>query len=161
MFQQNNRKIDFSRVSSDSQRSQKIALNENVGIAKLLLYQPFIFFPADLTRFVHFHFFIVITCTFLIWYQSLCLNLIVVQVTVTFKDVCWSIRNITFINKSFYNMGCLVMFTCIPAVCLIFLLKLKTTLLLDTDVTKQTGNSSITNWIAIFDSASSLFEGTS
>ena len=33
-------------------------------------------------------------------------------------------------------MGCLVMF--ISAACLIFVLKLKTTLLLDTDVTKQT-----------------------
>ena len=53
----------------------------------------------------------------------MCLNSIVVKVTVTSEDVCWSIRNVKFINESFYNMRCLVMF--ITAVCLIFLLKLK------------------------------------
>ena len=36
-------------------RDLKPALNENVGSEKLLLYQPFIFFPADLTRSVYFH----------------------------------------------------------------------------------------------------------
>ena len=50
----------------------------------------------------------------------MCSNLIVVQVTVTSEDVCWSIRNVKFINESFYNMRCLVMF--ITAVYLIFLL---------------------------------------
>ena len=30
--------------------------------------------------------------------------------TVTSEDVCWSIRNVKFINESFYNMRCLVMF---------------------------------------------------
>ena len=34
------------------------------------------------------------------------------------EDVCWSIRNVKFINESFYNMRCLVMF--ITAVYLIF-----------------------------------------
>ena len=63
------------------------------------------------------YFFIVIT--FLIWYKSSCLNLIVALVTVTSEDVCRSIRNVKFINGSFYNMRCLVMF--ITAVCLIFL----------------------------------------
>ena len=43
--------------------------------------------------------------------------------TVTSEDVCWSIRNVKFINESFYNMRCLVVF--ITAVCLLFLLKLK------------------------------------
>ena len=33
----------------------KPALNENIGSEKLLLYQPFIFSPADLTRSVYFH----------------------------------------------------------------------------------------------------------
>ena len=33
--------------------------------------------------------------------------------------MCWSIRNVKFINESFYNMRCLVMF--ITAVCLLFL----------------------------------------
>ena len=51
-------------------------------------------------------------------YMRLCLNLIEVKVTVTSEDVCWSIRNVKFINESFY-MCCLVMF--ITAVCLIFL----------------------------------------
>ena len=37
--------------------------------------------------------------------------------------ICCSIRNVKFINESFYNMCCLVIF--ITAVCLIFLLKLK------------------------------------
>ena len=36
-------------------RDLKPALNENVGSEKLLLYEPFIFFPADLTRSVYFH----------------------------------------------------------------------------------------------------------
>ena len=36
-------------------RELKPALNENVGTEKLLLYQPFIFFQADLTRSVYFH----------------------------------------------------------------------------------------------------------
>ena len=47
------------------------------------------------------------------------------MVTVTSEDVCWSIRNVKlkFINESFYNMRCLVMF--MTAVCLLFLLKLK------------------------------------
>ena len=35
-------------------RDLKPALNENVGSEKLLLYQPFIFFPADITRSVYF-----------------------------------------------------------------------------------------------------------
>ena len=39
--------------------------------------------------------------------------------TVTSEDVCWSIRNVKYINESFYNMRCPVMF--ITAVCLIFL----------------------------------------
>ena len=51
------------------------------------------------------------------------IKLIVVWVTVTSEDVCWSIRNVKYINESFYNMRCLVMF--ITAVCLIFLLNLK------------------------------------
>ena len=74
-------------------RDLKPALNENVGSEKLLLY------------------------------KSSCLNLIVVQVTVTSEDVFWSIRNVKFLNESFYNMRCVVML--ITAVCLIFLLKLK------------------------------------
>ena len=37
--------------------------------------------------------------------------------------VSWSIRNVKFLNESFYNMRCVVVF--ITAVCLIFLLKLK------------------------------------
>ena len=41
----------------------------------------------------------------------------------TSEDVCWSIRNVKFINESFYNMRCLVMF--ITAICVLFLLKLK------------------------------------
>ena len=36
-------------------RDLKPALNENVGSEKLLLYKPFIFSPADLTRSVYFH----------------------------------------------------------------------------------------------------------
>ena len=50
-------------------------------------------------------------------------NLIVVKVTVTSEDVCWSIQNVKSIKDSFYNMRCPVLF--ITAVCLIFLLKLK------------------------------------
>ena len=46
-----------------------------------------------------------------------------IKETVTSEDVCWSIRNVKFLNESFYNMRCVVMF--ITAVCLIFLLKLK------------------------------------
>ena len=34
------------------------------------------------------------------------------------EDVCWSKRNVKFINESFYNMRCPVMF--ITAVCLNF-----------------------------------------
>ena len=52
-----------------------------------------------------------------------CLNFIVILVAVTSEDVCWSIRNVKFINESFYNMRCLVMF--ITAICVLFLLKLK------------------------------------
>ena len=29
---------------------------------------------------------------------------------VTSEDVCWSIRSVKFMNESFYNMRCLVMF---------------------------------------------------
>ena len=43
----------------------------------------------------------------------------VVLVTVTSEDVCWSIRNVKFINESSYSMRCLVMF--MPAVSLLFL----------------------------------------
>ena len=46
-------------------------------------------------------------------------TLIVVWVTVTSEDVCWSIRNVKYINESFHNMRCSVMF--ITAVCLIFI----------------------------------------
>ena len=72
----------------------------------------------QVSLFIFICFFIVIT--FLIWYKSSCLNFIVVQVTVTSEDVFWSIRNAKFINESFYNMRCLVMF--ITAICLIFLI---------------------------------------
>ena len=81
----------------------------------------YFFQQTQLGLFIFIYSFIVIT--FLIWYKSSCLNLIVVQVTVTSEDVCWSIRNVKFLNVSFYNMRCVVMF--ITAVCLIFLLKLK------------------------------------
>ena len=53
----------------------------------------------------------------------MCLNFIVILVAVTSEDVCWSIRNVKFINESFYNMRCLVMF--ITAICVLILLKLK------------------------------------
>ena len=81
----------------------------------------YFFQQTQLGLFIFIYSFIVIT--FLIWYKSSCLNLIVVLVTVTSEDVCWSIRNVKFLNESFYNMRCVVMF--ITAVCLIFLLKLK------------------------------------
>ena len=45
-----------------------------------------------------------------------------ILVAVTSEDVCWSIRNVMFINESFYNMRCLVMF--VTAICVLFLLKL-------------------------------------
>ena len=41
-------------------------------------------------------------------------------VTITFEVVCLSIRNVKFINESFYNMRRLAVF--ITAVCLLFLL---------------------------------------
>ena len=41
-----------------------------------------------------------------------------IKETVTSEDVCWSIRNVKFLNESFYNMRCVVMF--ITAVCLIY-----------------------------------------
>ena len=44
-----------------------------------------------------------------------------ILVAVTSEDVCWSIRNVKFINESFYNMRCLVMF--ITAICVLFLFK--------------------------------------
>ena len=81
----------------------------------------YFFQETQLGLFIFIYSFIFIT--FLIWYKSSCLNLIVVWVTVTSEDVCWSIRNVKFLNVSFYNMRCVVMF--ITAVCLIFLLKLK------------------------------------
>ena len=55
--------------------------------------------------FIFIYFFIVIT--FLIWYKSSCLNLIALWVIVTSEDVCWSIRNVKFINESFYSMHAL------------------------------------------------------
>ena len=79
----------------------------------------YFFQETQLGLFIFIYSFIFIT--FLIWYKSSCLDFIVVWVTVTSEDVCWSIRNVKFINESFYNMRCLVMF--ITAVCLIFLLK--------------------------------------
>ena len=42
------------------------------------------------------------------------------------ENVCWSIGNFKFINESFYNMRCLVMF--VTAVCLLFFLKKKKSL---------------------------------
>ena len=36
----------------------------------------------------------------------------------TSEDVCWSMRNVKFINESFYNMRCLIM--SITAVGLLF-----------------------------------------
>lgn len=51
------------------------------------------------------YFFIVIT--FLIWYKSSCLNLIALWITVTSEDESWSIRNVRFINGSFYSMHAL------------------------------------------------------
>ena len=65
--------------------------------------------------FIFIYFFSVIT--FLIWYQSSCLNNILFQVTVTSEDVCWNKRKIKFKTERFYNMRCLVMF--ITAVCLL------------------------------------------
>ena len=50
-------------------------------------------------------------------------DLLTLLTYVTSEDVCWSIRNVKYINESFHNMRCSVMF--ITAVCLIFLLKLK------------------------------------
>ena len=46
--------------------------------------------------FIFIYFFIVITL--IIWRNSSCLNLIVVYLTVTSEDVCWSIRNVNFIK---------------------------------------------------------------
>ena len=51
------------------------------------------------------------------------INLLYILVAVTSEDVCWSIRNVKFVNESFYNMRCLVIF--ITAICVLFLLKLK------------------------------------
>ena len=44
----------------------------------------------------------------------------VVLVTVTSEDVCWSIRNVKFINESFYNMRCLVTFITYRSLFVIF-----------------------------------------
>jgi len=44
--------------------------------------------------------------------------LFVIFPMVTSEDVCWSIRNVKFINQCFYNMRCLVMFV---TVCFLFL----------------------------------------
>ena len=70
--------------------------------------------------FIFTYFLIVIT--FLIWHILVFVfKFNCGQVTVTSEDVCWSIRNVKFINESFYNMRCLVMF--VTTVCLLCFLK--------------------------------------
>ena len=67
------------------------------------------FFPADLTRSVYFHF--LSHCHYFPYLVlAFVFNLIVILVAVTSEDVYWSMRNVKFINKSFHNMRCLVMF---------------------------------------------------
>ena len=82
-----------------------------------------LYFSSRLNQVCLFSFTFSLSLLSLFGIQSSCLNLIVVQVTVTSEDVCCSIRNIKFINENFCNMRCLVMF--ITAVCLFILLKLK------------------------------------
>ena len=77
------------------------------------------FFPADLTRSVYFHllfhcqYFLYLVLVFVFKFNCILGN----------RYFCWSIRNVKFINETFYNIRCLVMF--ITAVCLLFLLKYK------------------------------------